>query len=67
MRTEDMVELITSTKTQFALDAMMQVYLAALGELKTAKGETYYETALRLDDPVLHAAEAQWWKLDTSA
>ena len=56
--------LIEEAETPDRLDEVVSTYLSALGEEEAARGETYEETAARMDDPFMRAAAARWHELD---
>lgn len=56
--------LIEEAETHVRLDEVVSSYLEALGEADRANGETYEETAARLNDDLLRVAVARWWELE---
>lgn len=59
-----MIDAIRSTTNTNDLAAIVDAYLASIGETERARGESYGETAERLGgDKILDAAEARWFGL----
>lgn len=59
-------KLFASVKTQSELSALVEEYLADLGEAGRARNETYTETAERLGgDKFMEAAECRWFELES--
>lgn len=46
------------------LSAVVEAYIASIGETENARGESYGETAARIGgDEILEAAESRWFDL----
>ena len=46
------------------LSAVVEAYIASIGETENARGEIYGETAARIGgDEILEAAESRWFDL----
>jgi len=58
--------LIETAETHLRLDEVVSTYLSALGEADRARGESYEETAARLDDDIVRAAAARWHELEAA-
>jgi len=59
------INAIKNATTTNELDAIVEAYLAEIGESENARGETYAETADRLGgNEILEAAEARWFEIE---
>jgi hypothetical protein len=59
------LEAIQGATTHTELDAIVDAYLAEIGQSEQARGESYAETAARLGgDDILDAAERRWFEVE---
>lgn len=58
------IQQINAATNTAELAAVVERYLASIGESERARGESYRETAVRLGgNAVLERAEARWFEL----
>lgn len=59
------INAIQNAATTTELGDIVEAYLAEIGEVENARGESYAETAARLGgNAVLEAAEARWLEIE---
>jgi hypothetical protein len=68
MNKSQILEAVLSATTHSELDAIIDAYLAEIGDdSERAKGESYAETAARLGgDDILRAAESRWFEIEAA-
>lgn len=60
----EIIRAIDESTSTAQLSAVVESYLASIGQTEQARGESYGETAVRLGgDNVLERAEARWYEL----
>jgi len=63
--TMNYINAIKHANTTNELNAIVDAYLAEIGEYENSCGETYGEAAYRLGgDKILEAAEARWFEIE---
>lgn len=63
--TMNYLSAIKNATTTNELNAIVDAYLAEIGEYENSCGETYAEAAYRLGgDKILEAAEARWFEIE---
>jgi hypothetical protein len=61
---DEAIQAVAESANTAQLSAVVESYLASLGQTEQARGESYGETAARLGgDDVLERAEARWFEL----
>jgi hypothetical protein len=58
------IQKIQAATTTTDLGFIVDDYLDSIGQGRSAACETYAETAERLNDPIMAAADAKWLELD---
>lgn len=64
MSNQSMIEKINGATNTVELGNVVEAYLTEIDQYSAAAGETYAETAERLNDPVMAAAESRWFELE---
>ena len=60
------IDQINACKSQTQLGTLVEYYLKSIGEYESSRSESYLETAERLWDNLLRAAETKWFELENT-